>query len=696
MQKEDYVDDYLQAGYRLFPVNGKIPAQKGWQNVKENPFLDPRSFTKNYGICLQTDDLVIDVDVSEKEDGTNKVGRRSFDTLVQATELDFKNTCGVKTGTGGFHFYLKKPRDVKIRKSLRAYPDIDFLSKGNYVVGAGSLHPQTNKPYIIVVGGILDVQPAPQALLDLLEVKEIDFDEDFGLKRYVEDKQSIGRCRKFLKDAEPAVEGVNGDKNTYIIACRCRAFGLSPQLTLDMLLDYWNPRCEPPWDADELKEKVYNAYKYDTVPQGVKHPENDFKDIPEKKKYIWLSPRRADGSHKPGLKHAVNYMELDGELDGLFKFNLFTEEIEFTRPPTWYPKDKTVVPWTDNDAVSLKFHLATRNKFEANTTIISEAAYIAALETPYHPLRDYLNDVKWDGVKRIETWLHDYAGVPDNEYTKIIGEKTLLAAVARIFEPGCKFDNILVIEGAQGAGKSRLVAALGMDWYGDLLLDPHNKDTVAAMRNKWIIEVSEMEFVKKAEINAMKAFLSRNVDRHRLSHRRNAEDYPRQCIFIGTINPDQGGGYLRDNTGNRRFWPVTVPEGYKVKVDKMERDIDQIWAETMHLYKSGAACLHIEDADLAEIAEAEANKRRPKDLWFDTIKNWLDIRFENGEQRNHVKSMEIYTDCLNGIPRNITRAEQTRITQVMKELKWRKGSYRVGNKTIAGYIRPRELREEDL
>ena len=230
---------------------------------------------------------------------------------------------------------------------------------------------------------------------------------------------------------------------------------------------------------------------------------------------------------------------------------------------------------------------------------------------------------------------------------------------------------------------------MAKDWYADLHLDPHHKDTVACMRNKWIIEVSEMSFIKKAEISAMKSFLSRRIDRHRFSHKRLPEDCPRQSVFIGTINPDEMG-YLSDSTGNRRFWPVTVPDGYTVKADEMAEDIDQIWAEVMDIYRKGNVTLYISDASIKKMAKEEAEKRRPVDEWFLLVSDWLNIKL-NGHIKKHTTSMQIWQDCLNGVPRHITKVDQIRITQIMKNLKWKKGAFTENNKACFGYTRPKTL-----
>lgn len=695
MQKEEAINLYLQAGYRIFPLAGKKPISKGWQNVRQNPFIDPKSFTKNYGVVLQTDDLVIDIDVSEKENGTRKKGRESFNHLVKEIDLDIQKTFVVKTGSGGFHIYLKKPKNVVIKEKWRAYPDLEFKSKnpitgkGSYVVGAESTHPGTHKNYIIVMGSPGEVLNAPEKLLEIIKSTPTTFETLQELKKYSDDNQTIDRTRKFLEKADIAVAGNSGDKQTYIIACRCRSFGLSPQVTYDLMQKYWNPRCEPEWENDELRMKIYNAYTYDTVPQGHRHPESDFKSIdtegPTDNDYVW-GPRYKNGLPKSQIQNTVVYFNM--LLPGLLKYNLFTDDIEFTESPPWYPPDKTLVPWTDNDSVFVKHLFAEKQKYDINVQGIQEGALIVANKQQYHPLKDYLNNLVWDRKERINNWLHTYTGVKNDLYSQTIGVKTLLGAVARIFEPGCKFDTVLILEGDQGIGKSRLIEAMGKDWYGDLHLDPHNKDTVATMRNKWIIEISEMTCIKRSDINAMRSFLSRATDRHRLSHRRNAEDYPRQCIFIGTINPD-AIGYLTDPTGNRRFWPVAIPEGFKIKVDRMIKDVDQIWAEAVYKYRHEAVELFLSDEKIVTMAKKEAEKRRPVDDWQELIRKWLNKPDVEGKYRNHVTSMQIWTDCLDGVPRNITKVDQIRITGIMQELKWKKGSFTNNGTAKFGYSRPK-------
>ncbi|MCP4987096.1 MAG: hypothetical protein GY928_13925, partial [Colwellia sp.] len=379
MQKTEAIEMYLRHGYALFHLTGKAYPIKGWQNAKRNPFINPKKFTQNYGVNLQTDDLIIDVDVSKKKDGTLKKGRESLQKLIDDTGLDISKTFIVQTGTGGFHIYFKKPEDIQVKETWkRTYPDLEFKSRGRYVVGAECVHPDTLKNYIIKRGSLSDVHTAPTELLEKITYKPISFEGIQGLKKYTDDPQAISRAKKLLEMSNISVEGEGGDGQAYVIACRVRGFGVSPQMALDLMLTYWNDRCEPPWDVDELKTKVFNAYSYDTAPQGVNNPEIDFKDveidpnIPGEKDFIWATSLRKDNTRVKHIQNTNCYINL--EFGTLLKYNLFTDEIEFAEVPSWYPADKTLVPWADNDAVFIKHHLATMQKYDVNVQGIHEAA----------------------------------------------------------------------------------------------------------------------------------------------------------------------------------------------------------------------------------------------------------------------------------------------------------------------------------
>ena len=207
-------------------------------------------------------------------------------------------------------------------------------------------------------------------------------------------------------------------------------------------------------------------------------------------------------------------------------------------------------------------------------------------ERLYHPVKEYLGSLKWDGTRRLDTLLIDYLGAEDTPYVRAVTRKTLVAAVARIYQPGIKFDSILVLNGPQGIGKSTLFARLGGQWYSDSLSITDMKDKTAAekLQGYWILELGELVGIKKMDVETVKSFISRTDDKYRQAYGVNVESHPRSCIIVGSTNSD--GGFLRDITGNRRFWPVQVTGCGKYHPWELT-DVDQIWAEAIERYNSG-------------------------------------------------------------------------------------------------------------
>jgi predicted P-loop ATPase len=230
-------------------------------------------------------------------------------------------------------------------------------------------------------------------------------------------------------------------------------------------------------------------------------------------------------------------------------------------------------------------------------------------------VKTYLEGLdEWDGVARLDDWLIEaFQASGPVDYVRAVGRKVLCGAVARIYDPGIKFDYMTVLEGNQGEGKSMSLGMLvGASWFTDSLGDIHNKDVVDQMIGKWLVEVSELDSIRGREAEAVKAFVSRQVDRVRLSYERRAQDYPRQCIFIGSTNDEE---YLTDETGNRRYWPVRVGTA---KRSWLRKHRDQLWAEAKFRYELGEK-LYL-SKDLEAVAKGEQEKRFEVDEWKAEIK----------------------------------------------------------------------------
>lgn len=236
----------------------------------------------------------------------------------------------------------------------------------------------------------------------------------------------------------------------------------------------------------------------------------------------------------------------------------------------------------------------------------------------HHPVRDYLDGLEWDGQERLGEWLHAYAGAAPTQLNEAFGRAMLIAAVRRVRRPGVKFDTAVVFEGKQGAGKSRLLRALaGPEYFTDALtVGEDAKSVIEKTSGAWIVEMAELEGIGKKEVQSVKAMLSRQSDRARLPYARTATDVPRQFILCGTVNDSH---YLRDASGNRRFWPVRVGA---IDVESLERDRDQLWAEAAYWEAKGEP---IElPRDLWGEAAREQEERTAVDPWFEDIAAWFD------------------------------------------------------------------------
>lgn len=687
--KNKSIIGYIDAGYTLIPLNGKIPLNKSWVKTEYNPLLTPQDFKGNFGVVLKADDLIVDVDprrFPKDDNGTQNVLKTLCDDLAISL-----NSFTVKTGGNGLHIYFKKPADISVRNALPNYPGIEFKSIGQQVVGAGSIHPDTKQEYVIKNNAFEPVQ-APEALLKLIERPAIELSSD--PEKFDDSDYNVLRYIKFLQGAHVAVEGEGGDLCTFQTACRGRDFALSSQKVFELMAEHWNPRCTPPWELEDLKKKVDNAYAYNRDIIGKNTAQNDFKNIIDleadtigehEDELRWDIDK--NNGIKPTIRNVVNYLLCkEYPFLGILKFNDFTGDITFVKPAPWH-NGKKLGAWTDSDAVNFKYWLSRVRCFNVSTQLCQEAAIIASEKFRFHPVRDYLKTLVWDKKPRLDTWLSDFAGVENNEYTRAVGAKTIMGAVARVLYPGIKFDTMLVLEGEQGIGKSTLVNILGGKWFGDISITDSDKDTIDAMRGSWIIEVSEMVCSRKVDTDKLKSFLSKTTDRVRLAYRRNAEDYPRQSIFIGTINPEEGSGYLKDTTGNRRFWPVICT---KIDFEGLKEARNQLFAEAMTRVLRGEKLFL--DSEIAQKAHEETEKRRQKDAWIDTIEDWLlRVDMETGQKREIVTGREILEECIGITISRITNRELNRVAQIMvKELHWEKGKFRHKKfkKVVNGYRRP--------
>jgi predicted P-loop ATPase len=314
-------------------------------------------------------------------------------------------------------------------------------------------------------------------------------------------------------------------------------------------------------------------------------------------------------------------------------------------------------PCTDVDAGIVQKRLQHLGLARLGRDVMHQALDLRAHECRFHPVRNYLRSLRWDGTQRITNFFSAYFGAQPSEYAAAIGKMFLVSMIARIFKPGCKADHMVVLEGAQRTLKSSACQILGGDYFSDNLPDVGaGKDVSQHLRGKWLIEVSEMHAMSRAESTLLKAFITRQVERYRPSFGRKEVIEPRQCIFIGTTNRDT---YLKDETGGRRFWPIKTSN---ISVDSLTRDRDQLFAEAVHCFNSGINWWPDKDFEHQYIAPEQA-ARYEADVWQDTIAEHLKTRLK-------VTIGDVAREALHIETPRIGRAEQNRIAAALEHLGW--------------------------
>ena len=373
---------------------------------------------------------------------------------------------------------------------------------------------------------------------------------------------------------------------------------------------------------------------------------------------------------------------------GLIAFDEFANRIVKTRETPW---GSTAGEWVNRDDLELGLWMSENVGFAgANAQIIMDGVALAANKNRIHPPRDYLNGLKWDGKTRLDYWLGGVFSArelsrSDGEYLKVVGEKFMIGAVARIFEPGCKFDSMMVLEGSQGRGKSTAIKILFGDWFSDTQLDLQNKDAYAQLDGIWGYEIGEMDAFSRAEATRVKGFVTSQVDRYRAAFERRPESHFRSTVFVGTTNQEE---YLKDPTGARRFWPVAVSDF--VEFDWLRANRDQLWAEAVARYKKGEVW-HVTPAQQEELFTPEQRAREVTDLWFDSVARWCEKNEHN--YKDGIKLVDVFVGALE-YPLDraaANRGESQRMGSILRQLGYerKRVSYAVkGEKRGYVYIKP--------
>lgn len=404
------------------------------------------------------------------------------------------------------------------------------------------------------------------------------------------------------------------------------------------------------------------------------------------------------GHVKNTLRNLTLILENDPNLKGVV-FNQLLDGMEIKGEVPWNHPSKF---WRDaDDAQLISYVDAHYGTFSARNYDI--AVTKVADDRAYHPIREFIESLpEWDKVPRVDTLLVDYLGASDTAYVRAVTRKTLCAAISRVLRPGCKFDSMLVLNGPQGVGKSTLIAKLAGEWFSDSLNLGDTKDKTAAekLQGYWILEIGELAGLKKAEVETLRSFLSRQNDIYRAAFGKRATPHLRQCVFFGTTNAESG--YLRDTTGNRRFWPVKTPgNGKKQSWNLTHEEILQIWAEALVYVRQGEKLYLSAEMDaLAKDEQREAMESDEREglvrEYLDTLlpERWAEMdlferrNFLSGSdfgglqekgtvRRTSVSNMEIWCECFGKERANLRRTDSNELTGILARLGWKRADNKV-------------------
>lgn len=389
----------------------------------------------------------------------------------------------------------------------------------------------------------------------------------------------------------------------------------------------------------------------------LKQAKEDFKDLYNVNEdniinndNIWITKLEVDkkGMYKASNKNIVTILENDINLKGKIAYNLFSNRTMVKGDLPWRSVSDKVRGdiWQDSDDANLRVYIDITYGIVAPYKI-NDGLAIIEKKNKYHPIIDYLNSNTWDKVSRVDTLMIDYLGAEDCEYTRSITRKMLVAAVSRVFNPGIKFDYMLVLVGRQGIGKSYIINLLGREWYSDSLNTVYGKEAYEQLQNAWIIEMAELSATKKADAEAIKHFISKTEDSYRQAYGKRVDTFKRQCVFFGTTNENE---FLKDRTGNRRYWPLMVGVNKPLKnlfKDLNKNEINQIWAEALYLYKCGEKLI------LEGEVEREANLKQEQHLESNSkegmIREFLNMKLPKSWDKMDVFERRIYIGEGNGL-----------------------------------------------
>lgn len=527
------------------------------------------------------------------------------------------DTVRALTGGGGTHYFFQGDAPCSAGK---VGAGIDVRGDGGYVIAPPSSH-ASGRAYQWDSGAAEQIAPIPAWLTE-----------------------ATRRPRARVSSQDKADGIIAGGRNNHLtsLAGSMRRRDMSEAAIRAALLTENAARCMPPLDEREVTRIATSVVKYQPAQSSPPEDGSDWKtrlEIKTKKGGEW--------EYQRVLANVITILSEHEHWRDRLRFNEFAERLELQGQP-----------WTDADTTVLREWLQRKeNGFQIDVSKADayDGALVVGRAARFHPVREYLQPLVWDGVARLDTMWTVYYGTPDTAYARGVARMWMISAVARVMRPGCQVDYMPVLEGLQRAGKSSSLRRLaGSGLLLDSGLDLQNlKSAYEVILGKWIVELAELDACGKAAVSRIKAFLTSPADHFRASYDRVAETHLRQCVFIGTTNEER---YLQDATGGGRFWPIRCQ---RIDRDALEQDRDQLWAEARFRFDRGEQWWP--DEAFFDLANSEQEDRYQSDPWETPVGRWLG-------PREGITTHDVLTQALGLDKGHLTRGDEMRCASVLRRL----------------------------
>ena len=681
---------------------GKHPRLRDWTTEATSDEATVRRWwtrwpDANIGIATGAGSGVVVLDLDGRE-GVDAMRRLS------APHGGLPRTLAARTGGGGVHCFFRWDAARPLGNRVGLVPKVDFRGEGGVVIAAPSLHRSGRRyRWLLPEGKAGPSRERIAPLPDWLR-KRVDGSSAKGPAPAARHPgatptaapASSDLCAAWLRsvagEASAALEAAGpGERHKALFKGAARlgnhaeAVGLDAAGAGELLLGAAR-RCGYFASRDRAE---FDRVVGDGFAAGLKQPRGIPDDFSRTHREgapgsaAWRAGLTRDSRDRvrPSRPNLVLILEHDTRYAGRLGEDLLSGQVEWRSWPPHLPLEaerRFPSELRDQDVVLLHTLLEEEYGFALNREALWDALSVVAQHHRYHPVREYLGGLSWDGEERVDQWLSRFCAAADTPYTRAVGARWLIAAVARASKPGCKVDNVLLLEGEQGIKKSTVAEILGGRWTADGLPPLTTKDASSYLRGLWIVELAELAGLRRGEWNAIKAFLTRREDRFRPAYGRREVSRPRQCVFLGTVNDAE---YLGDPTGARRFWPVRVE---RVDAAGLREHRDQLWAEAAHRFAAGERWwLDADlDADLIALARQEQDGRHTSDAFEPVV-----LDFVAG--RDEVTTDEVFrfAPWPDGARPRMTPSEQSRIVAVLTRLGFRKTRPRRGGRRVAVYVR---------